>query len=74
MRAKSRSSESERYRKLLKLRGYFKRASQVTWTIRESEQRFALNNPENEEILMDIYKDQIDELESTVENAKKEFV
>ena len=56
---------------LLRLRGQYKRLEQLTWTVREIQNRFQLGDPKNEEQLLKSYlalrldiKDILDEIEA----------
>ena len=62
-------SEAEIFAKTLKLRNLFKELNQLTWSIREAEQRFSVQT-EGAGLLY-LYKEFIKQLIQLAEEAKK---
>jgi len=56
---------------LYKLRAIYKRLDQLTWTVRDAQQRFPVGSPQNEEQLMKIYLSLIFDLEEVYNDLKK---
>jgi len=56
---------------LLRIRSQFKRLEQVTWTIRELQNRFPLGVPENEENLLKGYLEMIYDVEDILNELKE---
>jgi hypothetical protein len=49
-------STDKDFQQLIQYRNAYKRLSQVTWSIRASEERYKLGDPSQEEQLLKIYK------------------
>ena len=61
---------------LLRLRSQYKRLEQLTWTIRELQNRFPLGIPENEAYLLKSYlamKLDIQDILDEIDNLRKEY-
>lgn len=56
---------------LYKLRNEYKRLDQLTWTVRDAQQRFPLTTPENEEELVKIYLALALDVEDILDSLKK---
>lgn len=65
------SNENVNLELLYKLRGQFKRLDQLTWTIRDAQQRFPVGTPENELQLIRIYLSMLGEIEDIVGEIKE---
>ncbi|OGM12633.1 hypothetical protein A2V80_01655 [Candidatus Woesebacteria bacterium RBG_16_39_8b] len=48
-------SEARNFQKLITFRDIFKRLSQITWSVRTTEERFLVGTPDNEKALLDQY-------------------
>ena len=61
---------------LLRLRSQYKRLEQLTWTIRELQNRFPLGDPENEKHILKTYlalRLDIKDILSEIEGLRKEY-
>ena len=59
------------YQELIKYRNLYKRLDQVTWSVRSSEKRFLLGDPENERNLLAIYKSMVIDFEDILNDLKQ---
>lgn len=56
---------------LYRLRGQYKRLDQITWTIRDAQERFPVGIPENELQLTKIYLAMLFDLEDITQEIKE---
>lgn len=56
---------------IYQLRNQYKRLDQVTWTIRDAQQRFPLTTPENQIQLTTIYLAMLSDIEDVVNEIKE---